>query len=106
MQQLLPTARGKSPPWRSPAKAGEPVPMWWPHPAVTDMAPRLLNLLLATALWTLFVGPWPGEAAAADLTEIRGCTLVAADWADGDSFRVRLPDRKEITVRLYGADCV
>lgn len=106
MQQLLPTARGKSPPWRSPAKAGEPVPMWWPHPTVTDMAPRLLNLLLATALWTLFVGPWPGEAAAADLTEIRGCTLVAADWADGDSFRVRLPDRKEITVRLYGADCM
>ncbi len=44
--------------------------------------------------------------AAADLTVIEGCTLVPADWADGDSFRVRLPDGEEITVRLYGVDCL
>lgn len=43
---------------------------------------------------------------AADLQLIEGCTLVAADWADGDSFRVRLPDGEELTVRLYGADCL
>lgn len=45
-------------------------------------------------------------AAADDLQAIEGCTLVAADWADGDSFRIRLPDGGEVTVRLYGADCL
>jgi competence protein ComEA len=45
-------------------------------------------------------------AAADDLQVVEGCTLVAADWADGDSFRARLPDGEEITVRLYGADCL
>jgi competence protein ComEA len=44
--------------------------------------------------------------AASELQVIDGCTLVATDWADGDSFRVRLPDGEEITVRLYGADCL
>ena len=43
---------------------------------------------------------------AAELQVIEGCTLVPAEWADGDSFRVRLPDGEEITVRLYGADCL
>jgi len=43
---------------------------------------------------------------AAELQVIEGCTLVPADWADGDSFRVRLPAGEEITVRLYGADCL
>ena len=33
-------------------------------------------------------------------------TLVATEWADGDSFSVRFPDGKERTVRLYGADCI
>jgi competence protein ComEA len=47
-----------------------------------------------------------GLAAAADLVAIEGCTLVAADWADGDSFPVRTPDGAVHTVRLYGADCL
>jgi competence protein ComEA len=47
-----------------------------------------------------------GLAAAADLVPIEGCTLVAADWADGDSFPVRTPDGAVHTVRLYGADCL
>lgn len=34
------------------------------------------------------------------------CTLVEAEWADGDSFPVRLPDGRQITTRLYGADCI
>jgi len=34
------------------------------------------------------------------------CTLVEADWADGDSFPVKLPDGRQITARLYGADCI
>lgn len=45
-------------------------------------------------------------AADTDLKVIEGCTLVATDWADGDSFRVKLPDGDEITIRLYGADCL
>lgn len=35
-----------------------------------------------------------------------GCRLVPVDWADGDSFQVRLPDGREETVRIYGADCI
>jgi len=35
-----------------------------------------------------------------------GCRLIPVDWADGDSFRVRFPDGREETVRIYGADCV
>jgi len=31
---------------------------------------------------------------------------VEADWADGDSFPVKLPDGRQITARLYGADCI
>jgi DNA uptake protein ComE-like DNA-binding protein len=34
------------------------------------------------------------------------CKLVEADWADGDSFPVKLPDGRQITARLYGADCI
>ena len=46
-------------------------------------------------------------ATAADaLVAIPECMLVAADWADGDSFRVRTPAGEEHTVRLYGADCL
>jgi DNA uptake protein ComE-like DNA-binding protein len=40
------------------------------------------------------------------LQTFRGCTLVEADWADGDSFPVKLPDGRQITTRLYGADCI
>ncbi len=45
-------------------------------------------------------------AAAEELKTISGCALVPVDWADGDSFPVRLPDGSEQTVRIYGADCI
>ena len=44
--------------------------------------------------------------AADPLTHLERCTLVKADWSDGDSFSVRTADGKEITIRLYGADCI
>jgi competence ComEA-like helix-hairpin-helix protein len=44
--------------------------------------------------------------AAAPLQEIRNCTLVPTDWADGDSFRIRTPKGDEYTIRLYGADSI
>ncbi len=40
------------------------------------------------------------------LQKFEGCTFVPTEWADGDSFQVRMPDEKLLTVRLYGADCV
>ncbi|MEX1110535.1 MAG: helix-hairpin-helix domain-containing protein [Chthoniobacterales bacterium] len=42
---------------------------------------------------------------AQELQEFEGCQLVAAVWADGDSFPVQLPDGKEIVLRLYYVDC-
>lgn len=44
--------------------------------------------------------------AAEPLTHLERCTLVPTEWADGDSFRVRTAEGKEITIRLYGADCI
>jgi len=52
------------------------------------------------------VVPTWGSLLAAELQAIEGCRLVPADWADGDSFRLKLPDGEELTVRLYGADCL
>ncbi|MBT7957798.1 MAG: hypothetical protein HN759_00550 [Akkermansiaceae bacterium] len=54
---------------------------------------------------------------AAELKKIENCTLIKTDWADGDSFRIQIPGKptskdglvhkaREITVRLYGADCI
>lgn len=50
-------------------------------------------------------------ASAAPMAEIKHCTLVPTDWADGDSFQVDIPataghKSRRITVRLYGADCI
>ena len=41
-----------------------------------------------------------------DLVVLEGCTLVPAEWADGDSFRIRTATGDEHTVRLYGVDCL
>jgi competence protein ComEA len=51
----------------------------------------------------LLIGQSPGSA---QLTKIPNCQLIPTAWADGDSFSVRLPDGKEQTIRLYGADCI
>lgn len=47
-----------------------------------------------------------GSACAQGLEEIGPCTFVATDWADGDSFLVKLPDGKEKVFRLYFIDCI
>ncbi len=54
-----------------------------------------VTMLLSSSVW-----------AAKPLTKIEGCILIPTEWADGDSFLVRTPDREEFTVRLYGADCI
>jgi len=60
---------------------------------------------LAAAALTLLVA-LGAAAGAEELVVVPGCTLVAADWADGDSFPVRTPAGETLTVRLYGADCL
>lgn len=44
-------------------------------------------------------------ASAQELQKFEGCRLVEAGWADGDSFPVKLPDGKEIVLRIYFVDC-
>lgn len=44
--------------------------------------------------------------ASAELEAISGCVLVSTEWSDGDSFLVRMPDKREIVVRLYFVDCI
>lgn len=63
-----------------------------------------MNFLQATAaiLATASIG-W---AAPEPLQRLENCTLVPTEWADGDSFLVKTADGKELTVRLYGADCI
>jgi competence protein ComEA len=40
-----------------------------------------------------------------ELQKFENCRLAEADWADGDSFPLKLPDGKEIVLRLYYVDC-
>lgn len=46
------------------------------------------------------------ETASGDeLTTLKLCKLIPAEWADGDSFLVQKSDGTQLTIRLYGADC-
>ena len=40
------------------------------------------------------------------LEKIQSCTMVQADWADGDSFLIETSTGDEHTLRLYGVDCL
>ena len=62
------------------------------------MKKNIALLLLLFAGWTLHANE--------TLQTFPGATLVEADWADGDSFPVKLPDGRQVTVRLYGVDCI
>jgi competence protein ComEA len=64
-----------------------------------------------SAAWIAFVAGlafFVQAIGAADpaIESIPGCTLVAAPWADGDSFPVRLPGGEEKVFRLYFVDCI
>jgi competence protein ComEA len=51
-----------------------------------------------------------GQAVMADEPKVfekyEGCVLVATEWADGDSFLIRKATGDELSVRLYGVDCL
>lgn len=62
---------------------------------------RMAGVLLLAGLIV-----FSNASAEARLEQFRGCSLVETAWADGDSFSVKLPDGRNITARLYGADCI
>ena len=62
--------------------------------------------------WLLFMavffasGLSLASAKAQALTTWEQCTLIPAEWADGDSFQIKTPKGESHTIRLYGADCI
>jgi DNA uptake protein ComE-like DNA-binding protein len=46
------------------------------------------------------------SASAQELKTLGPCKFVPTEWADGDSFLIEGPDGKQLTLRLYGADCI
>ena len=65
------------------------------------MSPRLL-ITLACLAATLF----PTQGAENPFTKMENCLYSKSDWADGDSFPIKDATGKEITIRLYGIDCI
>jgi len=72
-------------------------------PVEHPCAPKSVRLWLVASLLSLGGSAlWAQET----LQEISGCTYLAAPWADGDSFPIRLPDGGEKVFRLYFVDCI
>jgi len=62
-------------------------------------------LITSAVLVALHVSALAGRAPAARPFErFDGCVLEPDEWTDGDSFRVRLPDGRLETFRLYYVD--
>lgn len=76
------------------------------------MAGRLHSFFRVLILVPAWVVAAPCAEVAEELDTYHGlqrfehCDLLLTDWADGDSFRVGLEGGLEITVRLYGVDCM
>lgn len=62
---------------------------------------RLMGALLLLAQTALIPA-----SASTGLERLENCRLLDQDWADGDSFPIRTATGQELTLRLYGADCV
>lgn len=63
-----------------------------------------MNFLRLSA--TIIAASGISWAAPDPLERLDNCSLVPTAWADGDSFLVKTADGKELTIRLYGADCI
>jgi endonuclease YncB( thermonuclease family) len=61
---------------------------------------------IALSLTLSFTCILPAFASPKPLLRFADCTLVPTDWADGDSFRVKTATGEELTIRLYGVDCL
>jgi competence protein ComEA len=86
-----------------------------PHPlhgiatiahSVHRFYPAMLTRSLITTTALILLAGTSSPLLADPLQEFAGCILETADWSDGDSFPVTLPDGKKVTVRLYGVDCM
>jgi competence protein ComEA len=49
---------------------------------------------------------WARLLAQEPLQVFKNCQLIETEWADGDSFLVKLPDGEEEVFRLYFVDCI
>jgi len=72
--------------------------------AVEDNHPEVMSILARIVLFFAFF--LPVTAAPKPLQKFENFTLVPADWADGDSFRIKTATGEEHTIRLYGVDCL
>lgn len=68
--------------------------------------PAFVNLFKAIATACLAFAFVASTHAANPLESFKGCTLVENDWADGDSFEVKMPDGSKNVLRLYYVDCI
>lgn len=64
----------------------------------------MLTIRLLLCLFTCFSARTSADPK--PLVTLNNCTFVDTEWADGDSFQLRIPDGKLMTVRLYAADCM
>ena len=60
-----------------------------------------ISAILAIAP-TILCAQVPGKT----LEKFPSCSMVQANWADGDSFLIKTSQGVEHTVRLYGVDCI
>jgi len=74
-----------------------------PKPRKSNINPFMRTLLHAVAILATAAHAY---AAPDPLERLENCTLAPTEWADGDSFLVKTTDGKQLTVRLYGADCI
>lgn len=70
-----------------------------PHQVVV-----IRNFVLASS--AALLGLLSSLLSAQSLEKISGCRHVPTEWADGDSFLVETPDGRQLSIRLYGADCL
>lgn len=63
-------------------------------------------MILRATLLLLVLTSGLSWAAPDPLQRLENCRLIPTPWADGDSFLVRTETGEEMTVRLYGADCI
>ncbi|MEX1044564.1 MAG: thermonuclease family protein, partial [Chthoniobacterales bacterium] len=56
-------------------------------------------------LATLLLAGLVSTVSAQEMKTFENCHQLPTGWADGDSFPVKLPDGKEIVLRLYYVDC-
>lgn len=71
----------------------------------TILVMKFLAMPVAAASAILFSGLTKAAEAPPAFETHPGSVMVTTDWADGDSFQVKLANGRVEVIRLYGADC-